>query len=59
MPFFVYDMRARSAIRLGLSTRFSLSMENGQADAGQGGQTRLARPNSQGRTGIGKNIFPV
>ena len=34
-------------------TRFSLSMENEQADAGQDGQTCLARPNSQARTGIG------
>ena len=32
-------------------TRVSLSMENVQADAGRDGQTRLARPNSQARTG--------
>ena len=37
-----------------VSTRFSLSMENEQADAGRDGQTRLARPNSQARTGTGK-----
>ena len=34
------------------STIFSLSMENKQADAGRDGRTRLARPNSQARTGI-------
>ena len=40
-----------------VSTRFSLSMENEQADAGQDGRTRLARPNSQARTGAGKYSF--
>ena len=34
-----------------------LSVENEQADAGRGGQTRLARPNSQARTGTGKKTF--
>ena len=36
-------------------------MENEQQiDAGRDGQTRLARPNSQARTGTGKVlIFPV
>ena len=29
-------------------------MENGQDDAGQDGQTRLARPDFQAQTGIGK-----
>ena len=32
-------------------------MEDGQADAGRDGRTRLARPNSQARTGTGKYIF--
>ena len=37
------------------STLFSLSVvENKQADAGQGGRARLARLNSQARTGTGK-----
>ena len=35
-------------------TRFSLSLENRQADAGRDGRTRLTRPNSQARTGTGK-----
>ena len=29
-----------------------------QADAGRDCRTRLARPNSQARTGTGKKIFP-
>ena len=29
-------------------------MENEQADAGRDGRSRLARPNSQARTGTGK-----
>ena len=37
-------------------TRFSLSVdEDEQADAEQDGRTRLARQNSQARTGTGKN----
>ena len=32
-------------------------MENEQADAGRDGRTRLTRPNSQARTGTGKNDF--
>ena len=32
-------------------------MENEQADAGRDGRTRLARPNSQARTGTGKYLF--
>ena len=46
----------------GVSTRFNLSVENEQADAGRDGRTRLARPNSQARTGTAageKNIFPA
>ena len=35
----------------GVRTRFSLSMENEQAGVGQDDRTRLARPNSQERTG--------
>ena len=38
-------------------TRFSLSVENGQADAGRDGRTRLARPDSQVLTGTGKCSF--
>ena len=43
-----------------LSTRFSLSMENEQADAERDGRTRLARPNSFSGTNEDreKNIFP-
>ena len=33
---------------------FSLSLENRQVDAGGDGRSRLARPNSQARTGTGK-----
>ena len=36
------------------------SVENNQADAGQDGRTRLARPNSRARAGTGEIfIFPV
>ena len=35
--------------------RLSLSAENEQADAGRDCRTCLARPNSQARTGTGKN----
>ena len=38
-------------------TMFRLSLENEQADAGPDGRTRLARPNSQARTGTDKEIF--
>ena len=40
-----------------VSTIFSLSLENEQADAGPDGRTRLARPNSQARTGTDSKIF--
>ena len=40
-----------------VSTRFSLSVENEQADAGRDSRTRLARPNSRARTGTGKKTF--
>ena len=36
---------------------FSLSLGNEQADAGPDGRTRLARPNSQARTGTDSKIF--
>ena len=36
---------------------FSLSLENRQVDAGGDGGSRLARPNSQARTGTGKKTF--
>ena len=38
-------------------TRFRLTVENEQADAGWDGQTRLARPNSQARTERGERSF--
>ena len=44
-------------IRVGLSTRFSLSLENEQADTGPDDRTHLARPNSQARTGTDREIF--
>ena len=34
-----------------------MSLENEQAEAGRDGRTRLARPNSQARTGIDREIF--
>ena len=37
---------------MGKYNRFSLSVENEQADAGRDGQTHIARPNSQARPGI-------
>ena len=41
-------------------TRFYLSVENEQADAGRDDRTRLARPNSQRRErGQGNLDFPV
>ena len=33
-------------------------LENGRTDAGRGGQTCLARPNSQARTKTGEFYFP-
>ena len=42
-----------------VSTIFNLNVENEQADAGQDGRTRLARPNSQARTGTGKSSFSL
>ena len=36
-----------------VSTIFSLSVENEQADAGRDGRNCLARPNSQARPGTG------
>ena len=42
-----------------VSTRFSLSVDNEQADAGQDSRTRLTRPNSQTRKGDRENnLFP-
>ena len=40
-------------------TFFSLSLENEQADAGPDGRTRLARPNSQARTGTNGKILKL
>ena len=43
----------------GVSTRFSLSVENERADAGRDGQrTYLTRPNYVARTGTGKFQYP-
>ena len=36
-----------------------LSVEDEQADAGRDGRIRLARPNSQARTGTGKYSFSL
>ena len=41
-----------------VSTRFSLNVENEQADARRDCRTCLARSNSQARTGTGKYYFP-
>ena len=38
--------------------QISLSTKNEQVYAGRDGRTRLARPNSQARTGTGKYPFP-
>ena len=43
----------------GVSTRFSLNIENEQTDAGRDGRTCLTRPNSQARTATGKNSFSL
>ena len=39
--------------------QFSLSVENEQADVGWDGRTRLARSNSQARTGTGRYSFSL
>ena len=36
---------------------YSLGAENERVDAGRDGRIRLARPNSQTRTGTGKKTF--
>ena len=41
-----------------VSARFSVSMENKQADTRRDSQTCLAKPSSQARTGA-RNFFPV
>ena len=43
----------------GVSTRFSLSMENEQPDAGRESRTCLTRPNSQARAGTGEYSFSL
>ena len=40
-------------------TRFSLSEENEQADAGGDSRICLVRPNFQARTGTGKHSFSL
>ena len=42
-----------------MRTRFSLSVENGQAEAGRDSRTCLARPNSKARTGTGGKSWSV
>ena len=42
-----------------VSTRFSLSVKKKQDDAGSDGQTSLARPTSQARTGTGNYSFSL
>ena len=42
-----------------LCIQYDKCVENKRADARRDGRTRLARLNSQTRTGSGKNIFPV
>ena len=37
----------------------NLSVENEQTEGGRDGQTCLARPNSQARTGTGKYLFSL
>ena len=41
------------------SNRFSLGVENEQAEAGRDGRTCLAGPNSQARTGTGECSFSL
>ena len=41
-----------------VSTRFGLSVENEWVGAGRDSRTRLARPDSQTRTGTGTHIVP-
>ena len=53
------DAAAEIARKSVSSTRFSLSMENTEADAGMDGQTRLAKPNSQARTGTRIKVFSL
>ena len=43
---------------LNISTRFSLTIDNEQADAGRDIRIRQARPNYQARTGTAKSVFP-
>ena len=42
-----------------VSTRFTLSVENGQNDAERDSRTCLTRPNSQARAGRGKHSFSL
>ena len=55
------DTAAAEIGRNPVSTRFSLSGDYEQADAGRDGRTRLVRPNSQARTNVDRImfIFPV
>ena len=42
-----------------VSSRFSLSVEHGQADGGRDDRIRLPRPDSQARTGTGNKTFSM
>ena len=53
------DSDAKAKVIPRVNTRLRLSVENEQADAGRDGRTCLARPDSQARTGTGKNSFSL
>ena len=48
-----------AAAELGSKHQIQPECGDEQADARRAGRTRLARPNSQARTGIGKYSFPL
>ena len=52
-PGVIMNRRSRGKLEKSFN-RFGLSVENGQAGAGQDGRTCRARLNSQARTGTGK-----
>ena len=63
MAYAVLNNKMDAAAEIGRNrvsnTTFSRSMENEQADAGRDGQTGLARPSSQARTGTRKYCFSL
>ena len=50
-----------AAVEIGSNpvSKFSLNLENEQADAGRDGRTRLVRPNPQALMRTGKYPFPL